>query len=111
MAEKNREAERLLRDFVMAFGKRSDFKDFEDGLHDGINKIVNSAAKSTIINDAYGNSLASIGTDDKVKSFSTYALITARSTGRSGWHYITTRGCFVGRSISLRRTRSTAASC
>lgn len=74
MAEKNREGEKLLRDFVMAFGKHSDFKDFEDGLHDGINRIVDSAAQSAIVNDAYGNSLAAIGTDDKVKSFSTYGF-------------------------------------
>ena len=74
MSETNKEAEQVLRNFVMGFAKHSDFKDFEDGLHEGINRIVDSANQSTIVNDAYGNSLASVGTDDKVKSFSTYGF-------------------------------------
>ena len=74
MSETNKEAEQVLRNFVMGFAKHSDFKDFEDGLHEGINRIIDSANQSTIVNDAYGNSLASVGTDDKVKSFSTYGF-------------------------------------
>lgn len=74
MSENTQEAERVLRDFVMQFEKHSDFKDFEDGLHEGITRIVDAAAQSTVINDAYGNSLTAIGTDDKVKSFSTYGF-------------------------------------
>lgn len=59
-----------IRDMV----RKSDFKDFEDRLHKGIDEIVDEAKGSTIIRDAYGNSLASVGTDDRVKSFSTYGF-------------------------------------
>lgn len=54
--------------------RKSDFKPFEESLHDSINGIAETAAHSVAINDAYGNSLSSVGTDDKVKSFSTYGF-------------------------------------
>ena len=37
-------------------------------------KIIDSATNSKTINDAYGNKLASIGTDDKVQSFTNYGF-------------------------------------
>ena len=54
--------------------KKSDFADFEDRLHTSIDGIIDIAAKSKPIRDAYGNSISSIGTDDMVKSFSTYGF-------------------------------------
>lgn len=74
MAETNREAEKILRDYVLSFNKKSDFRDFEDGLHNGIDSVTKLAAESVAVNDAYGNSLAAVGTDDKVKSFSSYGF-------------------------------------
>lgn len=74
MAETNHEAEKILRDYVMSFNKKSDFRDFEDGLHSGIDSVNKLAAESVAVNDAYGNSLAAVGTDDKVKSFSSYGF-------------------------------------
>lgn len=74
MAETNHEAEKILRDYAMSFNKKSDFRDFEDGLHNGIDSVNKLAAESVAVNDAYGNSLAAVGTDDKVKSFSSYGF-------------------------------------
>lgn len=74
MAETNHEAEKILRDYVLSFNKKSDFRDFEDGLHNGIDSVTKLAAESVAVNDAYGNSLAAVGTDDKVKSFSSYGF-------------------------------------
>ena len=66
--------EKLFRDYVNAMVRKSDFKDFEDRLHAGIDVIIKDAEKSKTIVDAYGNSLASVGTDDRVKTFSTYGF-------------------------------------
>lgn len=66
--------ERLFREYVQSMVTKSDFKDFEDRLHSGIDAIVKDAETSKIVVDAYGNSLASVGTDDRVKSFSTYGF-------------------------------------
>lgn len=54
--------------------KKSDFADFEDRLHTGIDGVIETASKSKPIHDAYGNPISSIGTDDVVKSFSTYGF-------------------------------------
>ena len=36
--------------------------------------IINTVKDSVVVNDAYGNSLAAIGTDDKVTSFTNYGF-------------------------------------
>lgn len=74
MSEDTARAEQVLRDFANGFMRHSDFRDFEDGLHNGIESVTKTAAESVAINDAYGNSLAAVGTDDKVKSFSSYGF-------------------------------------
>lgn len=74
MAEETSSAERIFRDYVMASVRKSDIKGFEDGLHSGIDQVLETARNSVALNDAYGNSLAAVGTDDRVKSFSTYGL-------------------------------------
>lgn len=67
--------EKILRDYVRSLGsKKSDFDDFETRLSKGIDAVTEAANKSVAIKDAYGNSLTAIGTDDKVKSFSTYGF-------------------------------------
>lgn len=67
--------EQILRDYVRSLGsKKSDFDDFETRLSKGIDAVTEAANKSVAIKDAYGNSLTAIGTDDKVKSFSTYGF-------------------------------------
>lgn len=47
---------------------------FEDKLNEHIELIKDSSKNSATINDAYGNSLLSVGTDDKVEKLSTYSL-------------------------------------
>lgn len=64
----------LLKDAITGAFKSSDFKSLEDRLHEGIDSIAELAANSVAVNDAYGNSLAAVGTDDRVKSFSTYGF-------------------------------------
>ena len=64
----------MLKDAITGAFKNSDFKPLEDRLHDGIDAIAELAANSVAVNDAYGNSLAAVGTDDRVKSFSTYGF-------------------------------------
>lgn len=64
----------MLKDAITQAFKKSDFKSFETSLHDGIDSITDLIADSVAINDAYGNSLAAVGTDDVVKSFSTYGF-------------------------------------
>lgn len=75
MSESNTSSgEKLLKTYIMDMVKKSDFRSFEDNLHNGIDGIIELAAKSVAVNDAYGNSLSAIGTDDRVKSFSTYGF-------------------------------------
>lgn len=64
----------MLKDAITRAFKSSDFKPLEDRLHEGIDSIAELAANSVAVNDAYGNSLAAVGTDDRVKSFSTYGF-------------------------------------
>lgn len=64
----------MLKDAITGAFKNSDFKPLEDRLHDGMDAIAELAANSVAVNDAYGNSLAAVGTDDRVKSFSTYGF-------------------------------------
>lgn len=53
-------------------GKRENL--FESRLNDSAERIRKTASESVAVNDAYGNSLAAIGTDDKVQSFTSYGL-------------------------------------
>lgn len=74
MGESNA-GEQILKTYIMDMAKKSDFKDFEDRLHSGIEVITETAIRDGVpLVDAYGNSLSSVGTDDKVKSFSTYGF-------------------------------------
>lgn len=69
-------ADRIFKEYVQGMVRKSDFKDFEDRLHSGIDGIIETAKdlRPITVNDAYGNSLASVGTDDRVKPFSTYGF-------------------------------------
>ena len=46
----------------------------EDMIDESRRKIVDAINDSTIVRDAYGNSLEAIGTDDKVKTFTNYGI-------------------------------------
>lgn len=48
--------------------------DFETRLQDSIDKLTTTIKDSCVINDAYGNSLATIGTDDRVERFTNYGF-------------------------------------
>ena len=48
--------------------------DFETRLQDSIDKLTATIKDSCVINDAYGNSLAAIGTNDKVERFTNYGF-------------------------------------
>ena len=48
--------------------------DFEENIKREKTRLEDSIKDSTIINDAYGNKLLSIGTDDKVEGFTEYFL-------------------------------------
>lgn len=67
-------AEKVFKTYIQDMVRKSDFKDFEDRLHSGIDAIIDLAENTIAVRDAYGNSLSSVGTDDKVKSFSTYGF-------------------------------------
>lgn len=45
-----------------------------DSVTDTKEKVFEIAKKSAIVNDQYGNALASVGTDDKVNTFTTYGF-------------------------------------
>lgn len=47
---------------------------FLDSLEDSTKKIIANSTESSVVNDAYGNSLTATGTEDKVKSFSKYGF-------------------------------------
>ena len=58
----------------LMFGNGSDKKSFEDSVDDSYRKISDSVAKEKCIKDSYGNSLLSIGNDDKTENFSNYTF-------------------------------------
>lgn len=47
---------------------------FENRIEDAVNHIKEETQYSTTVNDAYGNKLLAIGTDDKVAPFSDYSM-------------------------------------
>ena len=57
---------------IRALSIRGD--DFEKRIGDGAEKVAKAMKDSVVVNDAYGNSLAAIGTDDKVASFTNYGF-------------------------------------
>ena len=74
-ASKTSAGEQMLKTYILDMAQKSDFKNFEDRLHSGIEVITETAIRDRVpLVDAYGNSLSSVGTDDKVKSFSTYGF-------------------------------------
>ncbi len=70
--------EQILKEFAQTITRKTDFKGFEDRLHNNIDRVLDDGTKSEpvkiSVQDHYGNSLTSIGTDDRVKSFSTYGF-------------------------------------
>lgn len=69
-------AEKIFKQYIMDSINSSGFKDFETRLHSATDQIIDVAKDSEpiFLNDHYGNSLSSVGTDDRVKSFSTYGF-------------------------------------
>lgn len=57
---------------IRALSIRGD--DFEKRIEDGAEKVAKATRESVVVNDAYGNSLAAIGTDDRVASFTNYGF-------------------------------------
>lgn len=63
----------LQRELIAAMSHKDDtVKRLYDSIEETASKISDSAKSSKAINDAYGNSLLSIGTNDKVASFTDY---------------------------------------
>lgn len=57
---------------IRALSLRGD--NFEKRIGDSAEKVAKAMKDSVVVNDAYGNSLAAIGTDDKVASFTNYGF-------------------------------------
>lgn len=53
---------------------KSEKRTFDDQLIDHRKKIIDTAATSTAVNDAYGNSILSVGKDDIVSKYDTFSL-------------------------------------
>lgn len=78
----NDESENLLKQIAISYSDKNNlgFDTLHDTVADSIENIKNlvndseTIKRSFKIKDAYGNALTSIGTDDKVKSFSTYGF-------------------------------------
>lgn len=60
-------------DYMMSIGKEGETK-FMENLDSTKQRVIDSASKSTVVNDSYGNSLTATGTQDKVQSFTNYGL-------------------------------------
>ena len=67
-------AQRIYAKYVLDSVVDKTRKDYESRLEHSITQVHDTIAKSKVIVDAYGNPLTAVGTDDKIKSFSTYGF-------------------------------------
>ena len=61
---------------------------FENRIEDSVKSIQDSAKTNVAMKDAYGNSLLSIGNDDRSAHFSNYTFTNDTLNCLSGWLFI-----------------------
>lgn len=72
MSESNFKLNQDLMSLLLRGGQN--LHEFEDKLDESIHKLTNSVKDSVALNDEYGNSILSIGSDDKIEKFTKFSL-------------------------------------
>lgn len=74
MSEKTNSNKEMLKLLINSMGPTNNVVHLSDSLDETGKKLENYAKDSKAINDAYGNSVLSVGTDDKIADFNNYSF-------------------------------------